>query len=177
MALSRAEKERRVQDLTHALKESTAATVFSFRTLTVADSTMLRANLRKMGGRLRVIKKRLFRRVAADVGMPADSLKSMEGSVAIAWAPDEIAPAKVVHAFVREREHVKIEGGLLHGTVLTGEDVQRLATLPTVPELRGQLVSVLAGPVRGLAGVFASVVRGFPAVLQAVADKRGGASS
>lgn len=177
MALSRKEKEQQVEELSRVLGESGAAAVFSFRTLTVADSSKLRAALRKDGGRLQVIKKRLFRRVAGNAGMPADATGSMEGSVAVAWAGDEIAPAKIIYGFVKEHEHMKVEGGLLHGTFLTGTEVERLALLPGQQELRGQLVSVLAGPLRGFAGVLSGTLRGLPGVLHAFAEKQGGVKS
>lgn len=173
MPLTRAEKERRVTELTRALKESQAAAVFAFRTLTVADSSKLRATLRTSGSRLQVIKKRLFQRVAADVGLPTDAIVSTEDSIAVAWGNDEIAPAKALREFVKEHDGMKLTGGLLHGASLSGADVERLAALPTLLELRGQLVSVLIGPVRGFAGVLSSTLRGLPGALNAIKEKRG----
>jgi len=173
MALSRKEKEQLVEDLSQLLHEQPALVVFSFQTLTVANSSALRRELRKSGGTLRVVKKRLFRRIAERVGLPAEKLGAVEGSVAIAWSADTIAPAKVTHAFVKEHKDARFEGGMLNGAVLAREDIERLALLPGESELRGQLVSVLAIPMRRVAGVLSSTLRGLPGILQALADKRG----
>lgn len=173
MALPRAKKVELVADLARRVKEASATVIFSFRTLPVAESSSLRRELKKSGGRLQVVKKRLFRRVAELAGLPAAAFGDLEGSVAVAWSADAIAPAKVTHTFVRERSDAAFVGGILHGTFLTREEVERLALLPSQPELQGQLVRVLAGPLRGFAGVLAATLRGFPGVLRAIAEKQG----
>ena len=169
MALSRTEKEHLVQDVARRLKEAPATVIVSFRTLSVADSTSLRRELRKTGGRLQVVKKRLLRRVADLAGFPQDAFADLQGSVAVASSTDALAPAKVTYTFVRGHDGTSLVAGILHGTFLTREKVERLALLPSQAELHGQLVSVLAGPLRGFAGVLAGTLRGLPGVLHAIA--------
>jgi large subunit ribosomal protein L10 len=176
MALSRKDKEQLVQAMTASVKGATSVVVFSFRALPVKHSAALRRNLRGADGTVEVIKKRLFKRVATEVGMPAN-VGGMEGSVAVVWSGDLIAPAKLTQELSKTLQGVRIEGGLLEGAFLSREDVERLAALPSAHELRGQLVSVLVGPIRGFAGVLAATIRGLPGVLQAIATKQGGAGA
>lgn len=169
MVLRRADKEQIVADLTHALREVPVAVVVAFRSLTVADTTAIRRALRRGGGRIRVVPKRLLRRVLTALSWP-EVLAETEDAVAVVWSRDLLAPAKAVSGTMKTGQGTVFLGGMLEGRVLTGSDVERLAALPPAEVLQGQLVSVLAGPLRGFAGVLSGVLRALPAVLQAKAS-------
>lgn len=166
MVLKRADKEQLVSDLAATLRGVPAAVVVSFRQFTMTDSASLRRALRPSGGRVRVVPKRLFRRLVENLGWPV-ALADTADSVAVAWGTDLLAPAKSVHAYVKTSEGARMLGGVLEGEVLDAAAVERLALLPPMQSLRGQLVGVLAGPMRGLSGTFSEVLRGLPAVLHA----------
>lgn len=180
MPLRRTEKQEIVNALATELKQVASVAVVSFRMLTMKESAALRQSLRGVHGSLQVVPKRLFARVVAALGWPA-ALAETGDSVAVAWTggpaklqrsggPDLVAPAKNLHAYAKSTEGARLLGGMLHGEPLDGPAVERLALLPSPEILRGQLVSVLAGPLRGVLGVFTSVLRGVPVVLKAKAQ-------
>ncbi len=188
--LRRAEKEQLVKDLAEKLSAAPAAVVLSFRALTMTNSARLRRALRPTGGRLQVVPKRLFRRVAEQLGWPP-SLGEGAGSVAVAWTEgpakpspsgragrsggaDILAPAKSVHAYAKAAEGASILGGVFEGSLLDGASVERLAVLPPAETLRGTVVSVLAAPIRGLVGVLSGVLRGLPVLFEAAARIKSG---
>ncbi len=177
MALSRAEKEKLAKELAEKMAQAKGAAVFSFKTLTVADSAALRRELRKTGGRVQVIKKRVFRRAAEAVGAQIDFSK-VEGSVAVTWSnEDMVAPAKASFEFVKShKDSSQLVAGVLEGTAISREQVENLATLPGKDEMRAKLVGTLAAPISSFVGVLSSTLRGLPGVLQAHADKQGSAS-
>ncbi len=172
MALLRKEKEQLVSELSSELSRQPSVAVLAFTRMTVQESTVLREQLRKMGGSMRVVKKRLLRHIAPAIGMqevPAD----LEGSVAIVWSEDLLAPAKALHEFVKEHKDAsQLVGGVLQGKELTPDDVRALAVLPSEEELRGKLVATIAGPLRGFVGVLSGTLRGLPAVLHAHAQQQ-----
>lgn len=171
MPITRKEKEEIVRDLTTRIRSAKASVVFSFKTLTVADSVALRRALRRSGGRMRVVKKRLFRRLAGSVGMP-EGLADAEGSIAVAWGDDVVAPAKASHAFVAaHREDARFLGGLLEGSVLSQEEVARLATLPAREELNATFLGTLVGSLRMFTGALSANLRRVPALLEARSEK------
>ncbi len=176
MALSRTEKEQRVEEITGKLREHPAWAVFAFQKMTVKESGVLRRELRKSKGRMVVVKKRLFRRVAETLGLPVDAF-DIAGSLAVAWSADIIAPAKIVHGYVKEHGDATLAGGMLNGAFLTHRQVEQLALLPSPAELRGRFVGTLAAPLRGMAGVLSATLRGLPGVLQALAKQRNAAPS
>lgn len=176
MALSRVEKEKLASELAEKLAKAKGAAVFSFKTLTVADSAALRRELKKTGGRVQVIKKRVFRRTAEAVGASID-FSQVEGSVAVTWSDqDMVAPAKASFDFVKKHQDSKLVAGVLEGAAITQQQVEDLAMLPGKDELRAKLVGTLAAPISGFVGVLSSTLRGLPASLQAIADKKGSAA-
>ena len=169
MVLKRSDKEGIVSELTERLRNARAAVMLDFTSFPMSASMAVRRTLRQSGGSVQVVPKRLFQRVAAQLGWPGD-LAATRNSLAVAWSADLIAPAKCMQEYAKSAENARILGGVLEGQFLDGVAVERLAALPSQGVLRGQFVSVIAGPLRGLAGVLGSVLRGLPAVLQAKAQ-------
>lgn len=179
MVLRRAEKETVVTTLADALRAAPAVAVASFRALTMTESAKLRRTLRPAGGNLRVVPKRLFRRVLEQLGWPS-SLAETGDSIAVAWTRaaakhersqvDLTLAARSLHGFVKSAGRASLLGGALEGKPIDQRQAEQLALLPPRDVLYGQLVSVVAEPLRGLVGVFGSVLRGLPAVLHAKAQ-------
>ncbi len=163
--LKRAEKEQLARELADTLREAPAVVVASFKALTMTESAKLRRTIRPAGGRVRVVPKRLFRRVASALGWP-EQLAETPDSIGIAWGTDLLAPAKSIHGFVLSAKDAAILGGVLEGKVLSGAEVTTLAQLPPLEVLRAQFVGLVAAPVRGMVGVLGGVLRGLPGVLK-----------
>lgn len=166
LVLKRPEKEKLVTELADLLRAAPAVVVASFKALTMAESAKLRRTLRPAGGKVRVIPKRLFRRVAETLGWPAGFAETGD-SIAVAWSADLLLPAKSVHTFVKATKDARFLGGILDGRPLAAAEVEQLALLPPLEQLRAQFVGLVAYPLRGIVGVFGSVLRGLPAVLHA----------
>ncbi len=171
MTLLRKEKEQLVSELSSELKTQPAVAILSFTSMSVEESTILRRHLRDMEGSMKVVKKRLLRFIAPAIGMK-NIPSNIEGSVAVAWSEDLLAPAKALNEFVSEHKEVsQLVGGMLNGKELSADEVRALALLPSEEELKGKLVTVLAGPLRGFVSVLSGTLRGLPAVLQAHAQR------
>ena len=65
------------------------------------------------------------------------------GPTALAYSVDPVAAARVVDAFVKTNDKLVILGGVVGGKVISASDVQALAKLPTLDEIRGQLVGLV----------------------------------
>lgn len=172
MALTRQQKEEQVQSVAQSMGEATAAVFIAFNGVSLADMTELRDKLHAAGCRMRVVPKRLLKLAAKNAELDFDPTQA-EGQVAIAWGGDAVAPAKVLHDFVKTRkDNMSLIAGSLEGEVLSQEQVLALAALPSRDQLLGQLVSVLAGPMRGFAQVLSGVPRAAVYVLQAVKEQK-----
>lgn len=172
MALTRQQKEQQVQEVSQHVSEATSAVFVAFDGITLADMMSLRDKLHEASCRMRVVPKRLLKLAMEQSKLGFDPTQS-EGQIAVIWGEDAVTPAKVLHEFVKEQEEkMRLISGVLEGNVLSIEQTVALAKLPSKEQLLGQLVSVLAGPMRGFAGVLSGVPRSAVYVLQAIKDQK-----
>ena len=172
MALTRQAKEDIIAQTQNKLSSAISFVLITFDQLTVVEVNSLRDQLHAVGGRMRIVPKRLLKIIFQQIKLDFDPL-ILPVQVAVAWADDAVAPAKILNDFAKKnKDKIQLMTGSLDGNLLTIEQVKALATLPSRDQLLGQLCSVLAGPVRGLVTVLSGAQRNLVQVLQALADKK-----
>ena len=170
--MKRSEKETTVAELHQKFQNTQAAILAEYRGLTVAQSNKLRRELEKESASFRVVKNSLARRAVEDTEYACLG-EVFGGPIGVAFADqDPAAAAKVIAKFAKDYPVFVVRGGALGGKLLSAEDVDALSKLPSLHELRGQLVSVMAGPLRGLVTVLSGVPRSFVQVLNAIQEKK-----
>ena len=71
------------------------------------------------------------------------------GPTAIGSSEDAIAPAKVLVNFTKETDKIKIIGGGVETKSLSLDEINNLASLPSLDQLRSKLIGLLmAGPTK-----------------------------
>ena len=163
------DKERIVAELAQELGAAETLIVADYRGLTNKQLESLRDRLLEHGARFRIVKNTLTRRAAAEAG--AEALPVMlEGPTAIAFIEsggDPAAVAKALAATAKETNVVALRGGILEGKSLSGDEVDRLATLPPVDVLRGQLVGAVVAPLTQLLGLVSAPLRDLHGLIDA----------
>jgi large subunit ribosomal protein L10 len=175
----RTDKERIVAQLAAELGAAETLIVADYRGLTNKQLEALRDKLLESGARFRIVKNTLTRRAAEQAGAEA-LLVMLDGPTAIAFIEsggDAAAVAKALAATARETNVLTLRGGLLEGKALSGADVDRLATLPPVDVLRGQLVGAIVAPVTQLLGLVAAPLRDLHGLIDARIEQLGGTSA
>ena len=139
--MQKEDKQKVVADLTDRLKSSETLIVADYRGLTMPQIDDLRTELLKHGAKFTVVKNTLTRRAAEAAG--ADALLALlEGPTAIAFLEtdgDPVAVAKAIGATARETKVLAVRGGILDGRPITAEEIETLAKLPPLDQLRGQV--------------------------------------
>ena len=148
----RAKKVEIVDSLRGVFEHAGVVVVTHYQGLSVAEVTELRRDMRAAGANFRVTKNRLAKIALADTDY-APLTELFDGPTAIAYSSDPIAAPKAAHGFAKRNEKLAIIGGALHGDLLTAEQVRALAQLPSLDELRGQLIGLLTTPASRLVGV------------------------
>jgi large subunit ribosomal protein L10 len=165
----RTDKEQIVEELAEQLGAAETLIVADYRGLTNKQLEGLRDVLLEHGARFRIVKNSLTRRAAAQAG--ADSLLVMlEGPTAIAFVEsggDPAAVAKALATTARETNVLTLRGGVLEGETLTGDEINRLATLPPLDVLRGQLVGAVVAPLTQLLGLVSAPLRDLHGLIDA----------
>ena len=114
MPKTRAEKATIVDELADKMGRMKSAVFVSVHGYTMTDADGMRKRGREVGVDVVIAKKTLLKRAAEQAGLTTLDPKTFEGSVLSAFAyQDEIAAAKLMAALVKEKEHMKILGGLL----------------------------------------------------------------
>jgi large subunit ribosomal protein L10 len=163
------DKERIVSELAAELGAAETLLVADYRGLTNKQLESLRDELLEHGARFRIVKNTLTRRAAEQAG--ADGLLVLlEGPTAIAFIEsggDPAAVAKALATKAKETNVLALRGGILEGKTLSGEEVDRLATLPPMDVLRGQLVGAVVAPLTQLLALVAAPLQNLHGLIDA----------
>lgn len=158
------QKKQVVAELAERLKNSAAGVLVDYKGINVEQDTKLRRNFREAGVKYEVVKNTLLKLAIREAGL--DELEAvLDGTTAIATSADDaVAPAKIFKDFVKENSTLEIsfKSGFADGKVLSIDEINALADLPSREALLTMLASALLGTVRGLA-----------VALNAVAEKKG----
>lgn len=169
MTLLKSEKERVVEELSERLRAADSLIVADYRGLTNAQLAGVRSKLREHGASFTVVKNTLTRRAAEAAG--AESLLALlEGPTAIAFVQaegDPVAVAKALADTAKETKVLALRGGVLSGKVMEAADVEELAKLPPVDQLKSQLVGVIVAPLTQLVGLLNAPLRDLVGLIDA----------
>lgn len=173
--MQKQEKERVVAQLTERLQSSQTLIVADYRGLTMTQIDDLRTKLLEHGARFQVVKNTLTRRAAEAAG--ADALLALlEGPTAIAFLEadgDPVAVAKAIGATARETRVLEVRGGILEGRSVTAAEIETLAALPPVDQLRGQVLGAIAAPLYSVVGLFNAPLQNLVGLIDARIEQLG----
>ena len=171
MALTKNKKQEVVDQVAELLGASKMTVVAKYQGTTVKAMQALRKEAKADGTKVKVVKNRLVRQAVAK----HDSLKdvdtsSLEGMLVYAFNPgDEVAPAKVIHAFAKTNPTLEFVGAIsAEGKFLSADEVKTLAQMPSRSELIAQVVATLLSQVNDVTNGLSGNLH---ALLDGVADK------
>lgn len=145
MKESVAAKQKEVTEVTERIKNSSSVVVFKYQGLSVFDFQTLRRAMREKGGEISVIKNNISARAVQSLGYD-DMVDAFVGPVAVAFANDLVAPAKVLFdAAKQENSKVEVVKGIIDGDVYSFDQLKTLSQLPSYETLLTQLAAGMIG--------------------------------
>jgi large subunit ribosomal protein L10 len=164
--MNREEKSQTIQEIAAQIEGAEAIFAVDYRGISVPQAAELRGKLREADSSFRVVKNRLTKRAAEQVG--EDRLGDLlVGPTALTFVRgDTAAAAKAITTFNKEHEVLTFKGGLMGETVLDEAAFKSIARLPSREVLVGQFAGIVASPLTG-------IVRGLNALIQGLASQLG----
>ena len=143
--MNRNEKTDLVNNLHDTFDNAASVVIVHCIGLTVEESTSLRTKMRNENCNFKVTKNRIARIALKDTKYQhMDSM--FKGPTAIGSSNDPVMAAKLLVDYAKENEKLVIIGGGLEDKALSKIDVEALAKLPSLNDLRGKLVGLLQAP-------------------------------
>lgn len=171
MSLNLEEKKAVVAEVSAQVAGAQAIILAEYRGLEVGNLTQLRAQARKSGVYLRVLKNTLVRR-AID-GTPFSGLSDeMVGPLMFGISTDPVAAAKVMNDFAKTNDKFVIKAGAMPNQVMDASGVKALATMPSREELLAKLLGTMQAPIAKFVRTLNEVPTGFVRGLAAVRDQK-----
>jgi large subunit ribosomal protein L10 len=167
--MDRAQKQESVEALKGVFADAGAVVVTHYMGLTVAEMTDLRLKLREQGASLKVVKNTLAKKAMHGASDGAHAL--FKGPVAIAYAPDPVSAAKVVTDYAKTNDKFTVVGAMMGENVLDAKGVGALATLPSLDQIRAQILGLINAPATKVAGVLQAPAGQLARVFNAYATK------
>jgi large subunit ribosomal protein L10 len=167
LSLNLDEKKAVVAEVNKQIEDAQTMILAEYRGVNVGELSSLRADARKSGVYLKVLKNTLVKRAVVDT--PFSSLsEDMVGPLIFGISADPVAVAKVLNNFAKTNDLFVIKSGAMLNEKMDAGAIKALASLPSREELLAKLMGTIQAPitkfVRTLNEVPTKFVRGIAAV-------------
>ena len=150
--ISKDKKKIYIEDMKEFFSKTSSILVTHYQGLTVKQIDKLREEMRKHGILFKVTKNRITK-----LALGNSKFKKLEslfsGPTAVAFSEDAITSAKILTKFAKTHSNLKIIGGIMEDEPLSVEDVEKIATLPTLDEARAQIAAILSNPAQKIISI------------------------
>lgn len=155
----RAEKQLLLDEIQEKIEGSKGFIVARYQDLSAARAREFRDHVAEVGGDFEVVRKRIFIKAAAALGIELN-VKALEGHVGIVFAQDDVTQvAKSTVKFGDEHDQsVAVLGGQIEGEFCSAEEVEAIAKLPSLQELRAQILGLFEAPMSQTVGAVQAVL-------------------
>jgi large subunit ribosomal protein L10 len=169
----RPEKKYLIAQIEEIVSQSGYVIATHYLGLSVEQFSDLRIKLEDADARIHVVKNSLLKRVVSEMGVNDSAIEDiLSGPTAIVVGTGDVsAAAKVIKDFAKDRDLPQVRGGVLQQEVLSAQDVQAIAELPSREVLYAQLLGVLNAPATNLVGVLNAAASSIVNVLKAYERK------
>ena len=177
MAISKEQKTRLVEEYREWLKESDSLVITRYEGLSVRDISELRTAIRETGGEFHVIKNTLAKIAFEEEGREWEE-GVFTGPTAFGISFDNPSSlASAIKDFAEEFGMIEIKSGYLEDRLMTVEEINALAELPTMDEMRAKLLQTILAPATQLTRLLAEPGRMLAGVLKAYSEKESAAEA
>tara|TARA_E500000178_G_scaffold288805_1_gene291570 strand:+ start:327 stop:842 length:516 start_codon:yes stop_codon:yes gene_type:complete len=164
--VNRTEKNEFVTSFNNTLKDVNFLLVTHYKGLTVSEITELREKVKTNNATFKVTKNSLIKRAIKNTDY--EKLDNFfVGPTSVTYSKDPVSAAKAVFDFSKENEKLKIIAASMGDKELSVDDIEKLAALPSMDELKAKILGLLTSPMRNIASIFNESASGIVRVINA----------
>lgn len=174
--MNRTERQAAIDEIRSRFDRMVSAVFVDFNGMNVAEVSKLRDEFRKSGVEYKVVKNTLVKHAVKDRPYAAKLGAALQGMTGIAWSyEDPSAAAKILKAFGRDNQKLKIKIGVVESDVLSAAAVHdQLANMPGKNELRAMLLATLQAPMQNFVALLNAPAQNLAYLLDARRRQQGG---
>ena len=150
--MNKNKKKSYIEEMKGFFKKTTSVLVTHYQGLTVQDIDKLRSEMRKHGILFKITKNKITK-----LALEGSKYKKLEnlftGPTAVAFSDDAITSAKILTKFAKKNSNLKIIGGIMEEEPLSVQEVEEIATLPTLDEARAKIIGILTTPAQKIISI------------------------
>ncbi len=164
--MQKAEKQEFVKNFNNELKDSDFLLVADYKGLNVSEISSLRKEIKSdTHSNFKVAKNTLARRAIKDTNFKMLE-KLFVGPTSVAYSKDPVSTSKVVVKFAKDNDNFKILGGAMGDKELSVDDIENLASLPSMDEIRAKIIGLLLSTQRNIVCILQSNQTNFVRLLK-----------
>ncbi len=150
--MNKEKKKAYINEMKDFFNKTSSVFITHYQGLSVKQIDSLRKEMRKHGILFKITKNRITK-----LALEGSKFKKLEklftGPTAVAFSEDAITSAKILTKFAKTNTNLKIIGGIMEDEPLSVEDVEKIATLPTLDEARAKIVGILSAPAQKIISI------------------------
>ena len=171
--MKRSEKEHIISGIKEKAERAKGMFFADFTGITVEQINELRREFRKSDIGYEVVKNTLARKALEGIEGYDKVLDTLERPTAIAFAfGDPVAPAKIMKKFREKHNKLDVKICVVERQVFDSKELDRLAKLPSRPEMIAGILGSINAPIAGLAGAVGAVMRDLVNIIDAIEKKK-----
>lgn len=171
MPTSKEKKSKYLSYLKKALEEGEIFIFFSFKGMKASSLQLLRKEVKKSGGEVKIGKKTLLQKALEEKKLNYDLSKIKEEIGLIVGKKDIISLTKTVFNFLKNEEKLKILGGVLNNEIISEEKLKFISQLPSKEILLSQFLATALSPLQKIMDILSAPLRDFLSILNQISIK------
>ena len=144
--MNKAQKQQYIENLDQMSKDYSAMFVASFSNMSVKEMIQFRTEIRNNEGITKISKNnivKIFINKTEDKKRLSEFLSQQK---LLIFTNNPVGTAKVCKKFEKDLKKLSAEAAFFDNTLYTKDDIAKVATLPSLDEIRGNIVALINAP-------------------------------
>lgn len=166
-------RQKMATSVKEGVEKKQSAFVVTYRGLSSAKINVLRKDLKRKKASM-LVSKSSIARIALKEANYETLANTIKGQMALVLSDaDATEVSKILVKFAKDFEGFTVEGGVLNGSVLSGDEVKKFSDLPSREVLLAKFIGTLQAPVTRFASALNAKTRDFASILKQKSEKGG----